>query len=88
MWSQSRPGLDGLGQDGNAQTRDQVVPHFWENPRPGPGPLGLVRSRPGPNWSGKKLPQHYYYAYDSLFHYVYDSLFHYAYDSLFHYGPI
>ena len=32
---------------------------FWENPRPRLGPLGLVRSRPGPNRSGTELPQHY-----------------------------
>ena len=36
-----------------------MVPHFWENPRPGPGPLSLVQSRLGPNQSGTELPQHY-----------------------------
>ena len=50
---------DGLWQYGNAWTGDQAVPCFWENPRPGPGPWGLVRSRPGPNRSGTELPQHY-----------------------------
>ena len=50
---------DGLWQYGNAWTGDQAVPCFWENPRPGPGLWGLVRSRPGPNRSGTELPQHY-----------------------------
>ena len=59
MWSRSGLGLDGLGQCGIAQTGDQAVLCFWENPRLGPGLLSLVRSRPGPNRSGTKLPQHY-----------------------------
>ena len=56
MQSQSRPGLR---QYGNAQTRDQAVQDFWENPRLGLGPLGLVWSRSGPNQSGTEFPQHY-----------------------------